>query len=116
MSPNSCWIIPDAPLDMKKREYLFYLLTMDGYRILPSCRRPDTWEKLPHLINIGMVGLDTYNYRRSHAALEDFSKTWPSYHVLHYEKFLAQLEEKLKINKNEENTESVNPVQDSHNQ
>ena len=93
------WIMRDASRDVRKREYLYYLLTIMGCDIESELRNPSFWENYPDIVSVELEHLDIYNMRAHYATIEDFLKAWPAYPEVFYKDIIQMLEKKLNIRK-----------------
>jgi len=88
------WIIEYIPDNLRKREYLYYLLETRGFRLTPSCRDSRQLEEYKGIISISRYSVD--NLRIDISIRETIHYT-----VLTYEEAIQLLEQDLKITKNE---------------
>jgi hypothetical protein len=96
VTKKDTWIMVDAPMDTKKREYLLYLLSIEGYKLDPEVRNVEEWKESPHILNNSeYAGITIYNMYTSYPTIEVFSSHWPRYEVVSYDTLISQLEEKL---------------------
>ena len=87
------WIIEKIPDDIRKREYLYYLLEVGGMHITSSCRDYDWYNWVEgNVICFVYKEVDIMYIRKD---------TAKGFTCLEYSKAIKMLEKELNINKND---------------